>query len=354
MGSDIKLVAEIVNKATLPVIINKAEISSKTINLNNFIEGLSGFARAQKSADPTQKQAVLLSATDFEIKDGKITADEILYNTLRAQNFSGTFKHTPGGVFIFNDIVFDVAGGKIKTNGSYEFETTQFTINSEIKDCDANTLVTDILGTKNQIFGKTNGKINLSGRELNTAGGINTVKANVDFAIYDGKMPKLGSLEYLLRAGNLVKSGILGFTINNVIEVLIPYKTGEFKQISGDFIVEDGKIDKLNIYSKGDNLSIYTSGNYDIGTNVGDFEVLGKLSTKISNLLGPVGNASVNSLVNIFTNNKFDKEDKENIVQNADKIPDISGSSSDFRLFAVKILGDLNADNFVKSFNWLN
>ena len=128
-------------------------------------------------------------------------------------------------------------------------------------------------------------------------------------------MPKLGSLEYLLRAGNLLKSGILGFTLNNVIEVLIPYKTGEFKKISGDFIVENGKIDKLNIYSKGDNLSIYTSGNYDIATNVGDFEVLGKLSTKISNLLGPIGNASVNSLV------------KRSAVMNASLNNEIQGRS---------------------------
>jgi len=353
MGSDIKFEAEIVNKPTLPLVINNAEITSKTIDLNNFITGLSKFSKANKSTDPTAKQDMVLSPSDFEIKNGKFSAKEIHYNNLKAENFTGTFKHTKDRVFKFNDIMFDIAGGMIKTNGSYEFDTTRFSINSEIENCDANTLVTDILGTKNQIFGKTNGKINLTGRQLNTSNGINTVKANVDFAIYNGKMPKLGSLEYLLRAGNLLKSGILGFTINNVIEVLIPYKTGEFKKISGDFIVENGKIDKLNIYSRGDNLSIYTSGNYDIATNVGDFEVLGKLSTKISNLLGPIGNASVNSIVNIFSHNKFDKN-SNNIIENADKIPDISGSSKDFRLFAVEILGDLNADNFVKSFNWLN
>lgn len=354
MGSDIKIVSEIVNSPALPVVINKAEISSKVIDLNAFINGLSNFAKAQKSTDPTAKQAYVLSPTDFEVKNGKFAADEIHYNNIKAQNFKGTFKHTKDGIFIFDDIIFDIAGGKIKTDGSYEFDTTKFTINSEIENCDANTLVTDILGTKNQIFGKTNGKIFLTGRELNTAGGINTVKANVDFAIYDGKMPKLGSLEYLLRAGNLLKSGIMGFTINNVIEVLIPYKTGDFKKIYGDFIVENGKVDKMNIYSKGDNLSIYTSGNYDIATNIGDFEVLGKLSTKISNLLGPVGNASVNSLVNFITNNKLNKDSKDDLVQNVEKIPDIAHGSGDFRLFAVKILGDLNADSFVKSFNWLN
>ena len=354
LGSDIKINTEIVNSPTLPVVINKAEISSKVVDLNTFINGLSNFAKAQKSTDPTAKQMYVLSPADFEVKDGKFEADEIHFNNIKAQNFKGAFKHTKEGVFKFDDVVFDVAGGKIKTDGSYEFDTTKFTINSEIENCDANTLVTDILGTKNQIFGKTNGRIFLTGRELNTAGGINTVKANVDFAIYDGKMPKLGSLEYLLRAGNLLKSGIMGFTINNVIEVLIPYKTGDFKKISGDFIVENGKVDKMNIYSKGDNLSIYTSGNYDIATNVGDFEVLGKLSTKISNLLGPVGNASVNSLVNFVTNNKLNKDSKNDLVQNVEKIPDIANGSGDFRLFAVKILGDLNADNFVKSFNWLN
>ncbi len=354
MKSDVKVLAEIVNKPALPVVVNKAEITSKIVDLNRFLEGLTDFSKVQKTTDPAQKQAMVLSPLDIEIKDGIFSADEIHYNNLKAQNFKGRFKHTKDGRFIFNDIVFDTAGGKIKTSGSYEFDSTKININSEIKDCDANTLVTDLFGVKNQIFGKTNGKINLSGHQLNTVDGINNIKADVDFAIYDGKMPKLGSLEYLLRAGNLLKSGILGFTINNVIEVLIPYKTGEFKRISGDFIVEDGKISKLNIYSKGDNLSIYTTGTYDIATNVGDFDVFGKLSTKISNLLGPIGNASVYSILNIFTNDKLDKKVKENMIKDVEKIPDIAGASSDFRLFAVEILGDLNADSFVKSFNWLN
>ena len=109
----------------------------------------------------------------------------------------------------------------------------------------------------------------------------------------------------------------------------------------------------MSMYSKGDNLSIYTNGSYDIATKIGDFEVFGKLSTKISNLLGPVGNASLNSFLNLFTDDKIDKKTKEGIIKDVEKIPDIAGSSSDFRLFAVKILGDMNADNFVKSFNWL-
>ena len=90
-GSDVKIVTEIVNKPTLPVIVNSAEISSQTIDLNAFINGLSQFARAQKSTDPTAKQAILISPTDFEVKKGSFKANEIQYNNVKAQNFSGNF-----------------------------------------------------------------------------------------------------------------------------------------------------------------------------------------------------------------------------------------------------------------------
>ena len=94
MGSDVKLAAEIINKATLPVVINKAEITSKTINLNDFISGLSRFSKANKSTDPTAKQEMLLSPVDFEIKSGKFSAKEIYYNNVKAYKIFKAISNT--------------------------------------------------------------------------------------------------------------------------------------------------------------------------------------------------------------------------------------------------------------------
>ena len=72
---------------------------------------------------------------------------------------------------------------------------------------------------------------------------------------------------------------------------------------------------------------------------------------KTKQLLDKVNSSVLETTGNIVY---LDKKTKEGIIKDVEKIPDIAGSSSDFRLFAVKILGDMNADNFVKSFNWLN
>ena len=183
---------------------------------------------------------------------------------------------------------------------------------------------------------------------------VRKINANAEFAILNGRMPKLGSIEYLLRASNFLKSGIFGLTINNVIELLTPYKHGDFNRIKGDLKVSDAKIQDLKIYSQGDNLSTYTFGTYDILGGVGDIEILGKLSKKISNILGPIGNTSVVSILNMVTRNKMDELVKTEMLKNVNKIPLMDLNNDDYRLFNVKIEGPATADNIVKSFTWLN
>ncbi len=64
---------------------------------------------------------------------------------------------------------------------------------------------------------------------------MDTLSGKGGFRVADGRMPKLGSLEYLLKASNLVKCGITGITINSIIELITPLKTGQFENINGSF-----------------------------------------------------------------------------------------------------------------------
>ena len=81
---------------------------------------------------------------------------------------------------------------------------------------------------------------------------------------------------------------------------------------------------------------------------------MGRLSKNVSNLLGSFGNASLNSIFNALTGNKIKEGAKEQIIKNVNKIPLIEISGDDYRLFLAKIKGQLNSDDYVKSFNWLN
>ncbi len=353
--SDIKANITAQNSLALPIVIKDAQITSNTIDLAHFVDELTRISKLQKTPDVTQQGTdIVLNPNDIIIEKGSVSAQNVKLYSTNATNLSAKFSQPKNQNLKVEDMVFDIAGGKITSMGTFNFETVELNLKSKIENCDANTLATNFLGTPNQIFGTMNGDVVFSGKNLNTQQGLGTIKSKATFEVLDGKMPKLGSLEYLLRAGNLYKSGILGFTLNNLIEVLIPYKTGDFKSIKGMLSAQDGFVNNVEIFSKGENLSIFLQGNYDLISKNADLVVYGRLSKKVSSVLGFVGNASVGSIINIFNASKTIDLTESEIIQNINKIPLIDISPEDYRVFTARIIGDLNKDNYVKTFNWLN
>ena len=167
----------------------------------------------------------------------------------------------------------------------------------------------------------------------------------------DGKMPKLGSLEYLLKAANLVTGGITGVSVNGIIDLITPLKTGNFSQISGDIKVENGVANDINVYSQGKELNMYMTGNYNLSTLVADMEVYGSLSKNFSTLLGRIGNASLNRLLNRIPGININDINPES-TSNINKIPNFNKENA-VRVFKADIFGDINGSNYVKSFKWI-
>lgn len=350
--SDVQITADIQNKQSFPIVLNELNIKSKKASLSSLLEGISQIPRG--SSDIVPGQPIVFKPQDLVILKGSASVDEVELYDIKAHNLKADFSNPTGFIFNIDDMRFDIAGGSITSRGNFDVVSLVFDIDSVVSDCDANTLSENFLGLENQIYGRTNAKINLKGKVPQNAEDIKSVNGRVDFSVNNGKMPKLGSLEYLLRAGNLIKSGLFGLTLNNLIEVLTPYKTGEFSAIRGNFEVNNAKIHSLEIFSKGKNLSLFIYGDYDIINDNAEIEILGRLSKNVSNLLGSFGNTSLNSIFNALTGNKIKEGAKEQIIKNVNKIPLIEISGDDYRLFLAKIKGQLNSDDYVKSFNWLN
>lgn len=355
LKSDIKITTEIKNSAKLPLTFKKLDIESKKVSLDKILEEMAFISSMQKNPGVViSSNQIILNPADIVIEEGRYQAEEVNFHKIKARNLDTKFSQDSAARFKVDNLTFDIAGGQIVSTGTYEFDKARLNLNSQIKDCEANVLSEGFLGIKDQLFGKMNGEMTLSGSQLHTSKGLETVSAKAQFEVKKGKMPKLGSLEYLLRAGNFIKSGIFGLTLNNIIEVIIPYKTGEFESIKGNLLVENGKVEKLELYSKGENLSLYATGTYDLTTGHADIDILGRLSKKVSNLLGPIGNASLNSLFNLLSAKKLRTSSENELLQSINKVPLIELSGEDVRMFAVKIIGDLNKDGYVKSFDWLD
>jgi hypothetical protein len=196
---------------------------------------------------------------------------------------------------------------------------------------------------KGQIYGLMTGSANLvcDGKTYESC--LQTLSGTGSFKVANGRMPKLGSLEYLLKAGNLVQGGFIGLSVNSLIDLIMPLKTGDFESISGDVAITGGVADKINIYSRGKDLNMYLSGSYNLVNSVADMEIFGSLSKNITNVFGKLKNASLNTLFNKIP----DVEDQNSALS---KIPN---TGSVYRIFKVDIYGDINGSNYVQSFKWV-
>ena len=350
--SDVEITAQAKNSPDFPIVLKTLDIKSKKTSLSQIFDAIGQIPRV--SSDIVPGQPIIFKPQDLIILKGTANAQEVELYNIRATNLKSEFSSPEGNVLKIDNMDFDIAGGSINSKGSFDISNLNFELHSFVNDCDANQISKSTLGLENQIFGRGDAKIILKGKIPQNPEDIKNVQGKVTFEVKDGKMPKLGSLEYLLRAGNLIKSGVLGLTLNNVIEVLTPYKTGEFSSIKGGFLVKNGEISSLEIFSKGKNLSLFIYGNYNIISDDADIEVLGRLSKNVSNVLGSVGNTSLNTILSAITGNKIKEGAKAQIIENINKIPLIELSGDDYRLFMAKIKGKLNSEDYVKSFNWLN
>ncbi|MBR5303705.1 MAG: hypothetical protein IKU37_02640 [Candidatus Gastranaerophilales bacterium] len=349
--SDANLKIHALNKLDNPYVIKDFILTSHKLDINNLLSSYNPSTNSK--TDINIKNEIILKPNDIIIEKGSFDFKEVQYDKITAQNLTGNLAYKNGIANIKNAFL-NIAEGSIKANGNYDINSAKLTLSAKMIDCDSNILTNNFLKLPNQIFGKMDGNLILSGQNLHAYEGINSIKSNINFSIDNGKMPKLGSLEYLLRAGNLLKNGLLGLSLNNLIEVLTPYKTGEFEKISGNLSINNGEIEKLNIFSKGKNLSLFLDGNYSILENFADIKIYGKLSQNISNALGAIGNASINQLVETLTQVKRSKNEKNTeLQQKLDKIPPIENETTTPRYFKVRVLGDINKEDYIKNFNWI-
>lgn len=291
--------------------------------------------------------------SNLSIENGFLDIKTLNIKSLVAKNFNSNFSIDENGIFHVNNTKVQVGSGNITGDISYNLENMEFIGNFEMEKVDANYVAETLFDGKNQIYGNTNGKIYLKTKGIDNQDIIKNLSGYVIFDINDGKMPKLGSLEYLLRASNIIKNGIAGFTLNSVLELLNLVKTGYFSSIYGGCEIDNGIAKNIEIFSQGENLSLYIHGQYDISETHADMEILGKLSKKISTIFGTLGNTSLNTFFKLIPGISLMDFNKKGLIENVEKIPSFTSGSYDSRTFQAIINGDINDSGYVQSFKWV-
>jgi hypothetical protein len=354
-SNKIILLATVINKLTPPYIFNDINIYLESLNLNKIFKKLNKLEieADMNNLDTSKSELTEFKCTDIIIKKAKIKADSVLLKNILAKNLLADFSLNDKLLFSVNNFNFDVSEGKIKGRFRYNLLSSVAELEMDINKANANSIAETLFDLNNQIFGSLIGEVNLicNGKTHKTC--MDTLTGDGKFRVINGKMPKLGSLEYLLKSVNLVKSGVTGLTINSLIDLVTPLKTGEFENINGNFSIKSGFADDIQIFSKGKDLSIFLTGTYNFSTFVANMNIFGRISKKITNILGPIGNTSINTLFNIIPGFNLDETNKAEFVKNLNKIPGFELNDKSYRIFSAEIYGDINGEDYVQSFKWI-
>lgn len=296
----------------------------------------------------------------FVVQNGTLDSKELILRDLITSDTKANINFTPDGLLSVSDIRMSAAGGVGTGNLYYNAKSTELSLNLSAKNMQANAIATTLFRFPNEVYGTMNGEAQFYTRGKNSEEMISNSNGYANFKIYDGRLVRLGSMEYFLRAANVMQCGLGGLNFNNIIDLVVPQKTGYFDKLEGKFDIRDGVINTEEITTSGENLSLFISGNYDMLTNYADVKVLGKLSKKVSGLLGPLGSVSVNQFIGYvpgvgFLPTNSGEKSLIDLIPGLSKIPVLG---LDFnkrnRQFLVNINGNLYEQSSVKSFRWLD
>ena len=323
----------------------------KHLDVNSLIDDL----KQLELRTFNENQSVVSDSNMFSsiiLDDLTVHANSVNIKNMHANNLNAKCSLNEKMLLSVDKFSFDMADGKITGNVKLNLLNNLLKLKINANNVNANELLIALFDVHNQIFGKLTGTIDLMSNITNDKTSKETLSGKAIFTVKDGRMPKLGSMEYLLRAGNVFKSGITGITMNSIIDLVTPLKTGEFSSIDGNIYLSHGIAERIEIHSESKDLNLFIKGKYNLVTEVTDMKVLGQLSRKISTVFGTIGNVSLNSLFNKIPG--INLSENGQLINELNKIPGIELSNKAYRKFIVEIFGDINNDNNVKSFRWIN
>ena len=351
--NDVNIKAVIKNKLIPPYVLEDVKIKLSTLDINKITDTLRDIeAEASRNPGISSGDTQYFDISQLVIQKAFIEAGKIKVRNINADNFTTNLQLSKDGVADIKNFRCDIAEGTV--NGHFIHDLNSHKTNLDINLNKANALIMSeaLFDLKGQVYGSVNGNFQLSCTGDAQEECFKTLSGEGEFKIADGRMPKLGSLEYLLKAGNLLRGGFTGLSINSLIDLITPLKTGNFDSISGDIHITDGTADKINIYSDGHDLNMYMTGSYNLLTSIADMKIYGSLSKNITSVLGKIKNASLNTLLNTIPGINDSKE-KLLMQTEISKIPNIKDATDIYRIFKVDINGDINGSDYVRSFRWV-
>ena len=355
------------------LILADSQLGFSTIIDNNFSKGIKIKSMDLNASSINLDTLILAMAqlpqnsvgqgTDFGValSNGKGKIERFKTGDLAATNITSDFVINNNSLKMTN-VLASAYGGKVAGDIDYNLVFGNLKLNLQGRGLSAEPALRGFTGMKNLLSGRldfdTDNIRLIAGTQAQM---IQSLKGKTTFIVSDGQMGTLGKLENLLYAQNILSNNLLKTTVNAIAKAVSIKKTGDFKYIKGILTFYNGWADIISIQTSGPAMSMYVTGKYNLLNNSANLITLGRLSNDVVQILGPIGEFSVNKLIasipkiGAITANLITQMTTNPSGENLSMLPDLTprqiGPTKEFK---VSIIGSVESTSSIKYFKWLS
>lgn len=351
-NSKFDITANISPKFSRTIVVKDIKLVSPNFDLPSVASSFASLSNSQTSQG---------FSVPVKIISGKAYLSNFVATGLQASNVSSEFS-LDNNLLKTRKMTADAYNGKVWGNIDYNFLYASTAINVFGRYLDAAPAVLSLTGVNDNISGKLDFATNANMFGYSRVQQLKSLKGKMKITIHNGQLGTLGKFEHFLYAQNLISQTLMKSTINLIAQAVTAKNTGRFKYLNANMIFSDGYANIDSLEFSGPNMSMLISGRLNLLNNWADFEILGKVSHEVTNVLGPLGDLSLSNIVsnipklnnvalpNLFFNN-FNLQVSPNVLA---KIPSLTPKTDlKSKNFTVRILGNVESVKSVKSFKWL-
>ena len=341
-GSPIKAVLDADNQLDRDIVINNIDIhlDKFTVKKGKISYKPEHFDHSKKSFDKSKSSN---NKFNVIVKKGHILVDEV-NNPKFVLNHVELFGTLKNNIADFVLPYTSYAGGILSAKGNYHVKKHSSDIQFFASDIDSNVVATNFFNLPDQIKGSA-----FASMHVITKNKLNDVKAEANFAIDEGYLPKIGSTEFMIDNSKKKKNSItqkskdvFKFTLSKITNIDFSKPEIYKSNLYGGFRIDNNLVKDAKMYSQSNTLSMFIEGDYDIDTQYGNVFIWGRRNkTAVKHIR--IFKIPLNFILRMV----FKPEKTADFYRNKiNQIPEIKTNIADIvSLFRVEVRGNLNSEN---------
>lgn len=342
---------DIVNAVKFPIIIKDVNLTVDNVDVERFLAVSNNKPQEKPEAEIVP---IAYTVSDEEPDDDMQTFDignvivencnlNILKGFYKGINFAdvqATMSLDKNSILKLYSNKFEIAEGHSSGKVDCDLKNQKYNVVLGIKDVNSDIMATSLLNLPREISGKASGLMELSTDKSMKLNG------SIKFIVQNGTIGKIGLVEYVMKFAALFRNP-LAMISPSTFSDLVNIPEGNFDKITGELLISDNVVKRMQIKSYASQLSAFIVGRYDLENKDATLRIYTKFSSRNKGFAGFLRNISLNSLANRVPLSS--RNDANYYSAELEMLPPIDADEKDCQVFLTTVDGDVENNNFLSS-----